>query len=204
MNDMRVEQIHVGPMQNFVYLLIDEKSMKAMVIDSGWETGPIVLAAARAGVKVEYVVATHGHFDHTETLRELATRLGAKLVAHEVSPTGPDIRVKDGDKLMLDGASVSVIYTPGHTQDSICLFDGENVFTGDTLFIGNCGRTDLPGGSTEQLFHSLHDILLKLPGKTVIYPGHDYGEVSSRTIEEEAKTNPTLLARSLKEFAGVE
>jgi hydroxyacylglutathione hydrolase len=204
MSRMIVRQIPVGPMQNFDYLLMDEESRDAMAIDSGWETGPVVRAAEKEGMKVRYVVATHGHFDHVETLRDLAQRLGAKLVVHEASELEADVRVKDGDALILGKVPVRVIHTPGHTPDSICLFDGEEVFTGDTLFIGNCGRTDLPGGSTAQLFHSLHDVLMALPPGTMVYPGHDYGEVPSRRLGEEAKVNPTLLAKSLKEFTGVE
>src|SRR5271154_888489 len=204
MSRMIVRQIPVGPMQNFDYLLMDEESRDAMAIDSGWETGPVVRAAEKEGMKVRYAVATHSHFDHVETLRDLAQRLGAKLVVHEASELEADVRVKDGDTLVLGKVPVRVIHTPGHTPDSICLFDGEEVFTGDTLFIGNCGRTDLPGGSTAQLFHSLHDVLMALPPRTMVYPGHDYGEVPSRRLGEEAKVNPTLLAKNLKEFTGVE
>jgi glyoxylase-like metal-dependent hydrolase (beta-lactamase superfamily II) len=191
-------------MQNFVYLLEDEKSKEAMAIDSGWETGPIVKAAEKEGMHVKYVVATHGHYDHVETLTELAHALGAKTVAHEASELKADVKVKDGDTLALGKTTVRVIHTPGHTPDSISLYDGENLFTGDTLFIGNCGRTDLPGGSPAQLFHSLHDVLSKLPPSTLVYPGHDYGDVPSRALGVEAKTNPTLLAKNLKEFTGVE
>ena len=129
---------------------------------------------------------------------------GAQTVAHESSELKTDLRVRGGDTLTLGRVLVSVIHTPGHTPDSICLYDGKNLFTGDTLFIGNCGRTDLPGGSTSELFHSLHTVLMALPEETMIYPGHDYGEVRSRMLDEEAKRNPTLLARSLREFGGVE
>lgn len=199
-----VRQIPVGPMKNLAYLVMDDASREAMAVDSGWETGPIVRAAKAEGMRVKFVVTTHGHFDHVETIRELADLLGAKIVAHERSEVPADLKVKDGDVLELGTERVRVVYTPGHTQDSICLFDGADLFTGDTLFIGNCGRTDLPGGSTEQLFESLHDVILKLPPATVIYPGHDYGDVPSRRLGEEARLNPTLLARNLAEFAGVE
>jgi hydroxyacylglutathione hydrolase len=191
-------------MENFVYLLMDKETKEAMAIDSGWETSPIVRAAETEGMKVKYVVATHGHFDHIATIPELAKKLGAKRVAHVESELESDVRVKDGDKLTLGKSSVQVIHTPGHTRDSICLFDGENVFTGDTLFIGNCGRTDLPGGSAKQMFHSLHDVIMRLPPDTVIYPGHDYGDVPSRRLSEEVKSNPTLMAKTMEEFAGVE
>ena len=191
-------------MKNFDYLLMDDSSREAVAIDSGWETSPVVKVAREDGMDVKYVIATHGHFDHVETLAELAGKLGAQTVAHESSELPTDIRVRGGDELKIGGTGVKVIHTPGHTRDSICLFDGKNVFTGDTLFIGNCGRTDLPGGSTSELFHSLHSVLMGLPRETVVYPGHDYGEVRSRTLGEEMQSNPTLLARNLKEFMGVE
>jgi hydroxyacylglutathione hydrolase len=199
-----VEQIRVGPMQNFQYLLMDEESREAMAIDSGWETLPIVEAARRAGMKVKYVVATHGHFDHSETLRALATELGdASVVVHESSEVDHDLEVRGNDVLKLGNAGVKVLHTPGHTVDSICLFDGADLFTGDTLFIGNCGRTDLPGGSAKALYESLHGVIMALPRETTIYPGHDYGEVPSRSLGEEVKRNPTLLAKNLEEFIGL-
>jgi hydroxyacylglutathione hydrolase len=200
---MIVRQMEVGTMQNFVYLLADRPGGEALVIDSGWETEPIINAAREVGVKVKFAVATHNHFDHTSTLRELAGALGAKLVAHERSPIDPDVSVKGGDVLMVGQNEVKVIYTPGHTADSICLYDGENLFTGDTLFIGNCGRTDLPGGSTKEMFSSLHDVILKLPPSTTIYPGHDYGDVPFRKLGEEAQSNPTLSTRTYAEFFGI-
>ncbi len=200
---MIVRQIRVGTMQNFVYLLADRPGGEALAIDSGWETGPIVSAAKEVGVKVKFVVGTHSHFDHVSTLRELARALGAKVVAHERAPIDHDVSVKGGDVLIVGRNEIKVIYTPGHTEDSICLYDGENLFTGDTLFIGNCGRTDLPGGSTEEMFRSLHDVILKLPPSTIIYPGHDYGDVPFRKLGEEAQSNPVLSARTYAEFLGV-
>ena len=198
-----VRQMRVGTMQNFVYLLADELIREAIAIDSGWETGPIVKQAANDGMHVKFAVATHNHFDHTSTLQELAGKLDAKVVAHENSPISHDLSVRDGDTLSIGDKSVRVVYTPGHTEDSICLYDGENLFTGDTLFIGNCGRTDLEGGSSEKMFRSLHDIILKLPAETTIYPGHDYGDVPFRKLGKEAGLNPTLSARSYSEFVGV-
>ena len=200
---MIVRQIGVGAMQNFVYLLADRPGGEALAIDSGWETGPIVNAVREVGVKVKFAVGTHNHFDHTSALRELAGKLGAKVVAHERSPIDHDVSVKGGDVLMVGQSKVKVIYTPGHTEDSICLYDGENLFTGDTLFIGNCGRTDLPGGSMEEMFRSLHDVILKLPPSTIIYPGHDYGDVRFRKLGEEAQSNPILLAKTFADFFSV-
>jgi len=194
----------VGTMQNFVYLLADRRGGEAIVIDSGWETEPIVDAVKELGAKVKFAVGTHNHFDHVSTLRELAETLGAKVVAHEHSFTDHAVSVKEGDVLAIGKNEVKVIYTPGHTPDSICLYDGGNLFTGDTLFIGNCGRTDLPGGSTKEMFRSLHDVILNLPPSTIIYPGHDYGDVPFRKLGEESQSNPTLSARTYAEFVGVQ
>lgn len=201
---MIVRQLAVGPMQNFVYLLAEESSREGLVVDSGWETEPILKAVAEERVKVRYAVATHNHFDHVASLQELAQALGAKVVAHANSPIPHNISVKGGDKLRIGSRYVDVIFTPGHSEDGICLYDGENLFTGDTLFIGNCGRTDLAGGSAEKLFYSLHNVILKLPPSTMIYPGHDYGEVPSRNLGKEAKLNPVLLAGRLDEFFDIE
>lgn len=200
---MIVRQMAVGTMQNFVYLLADRPGGEGLVVDSGWETRPILDAVKEAGVRVRFAVATHNHPDHTASLGDLAKALGAKVVAHERSPVDHDLAVKGGDVLRIGGAEVKVIYTPGHTRDSICLYDGRDLFTGDTLFIGNCGRTDLPGGSAEEMFRSLHDVILRLPPSTIVYPGHDYGDVPSRSLGEEALSNPTLSARSYGEFIGV-
>jgi glyoxylase-like metal-dependent hydrolase (beta-lactamase superfamily II) len=200
---MLVRQLEVGTMRNFVYLVAEKAGSEGLVVDSGWETEPIVGAVRDSKVKVKFAVATHHHFDHTSSLQELAGKLGAKVVAHERSTIGHDISVRDGDVLNLGESKVRIIYSPGHTEDSICLYDGEDLFTGDTLFIGNCGRTDLPGGSSEDLFRSLHEVILRLPPSTVIYPGHDYGDVPFRRLGEEVLSNPTLSARSFAEFSGV-
>ena len=201
---MIVRQIHVGPMANMVYLIMDEESREAIAVDSGWDIGPIVDEAVSNRMEVRHVVATHRHFDHVKTIPELARRLGASVAAHESSAVRSDLRLKDGDEIALGGTAVRVLHTPGHTEDSICLFDGKNLFTGDTLFMGNCGRTDLPGGSPELLFQSLRRLASSLPPETVVFPGHDYGSTPFGTLGQEMKTNPTLLARSVEEFLGVE
>jgi glyoxylase-like metal-dependent hydrolase (beta-lactamase superfamily II) len=195
---MIVKQIPVGTMANFVYLVVDEKTREAMVVDSGWETGPIEEAVRQTGAKVKYVVATHEHFDHVSSIPELASNLGAKVVAHENSPLECDVRVKDGDELMLGGNSIHVLFTPGHTEDSICLYDGKEVFTGDMLFVGTIGRFDRE--RAEAMYRSLHEVILGLPPKTVVYPGHDYGDARSRTLVEERITNPFLMTRDLRSF----
>ncbi len=193
-----VRQIRVGPMANFVYLAVDEKSREALVVDSGWETEPIVSAATELGAKVKFAVASHGHFDHTTTLRELAERTGAKLVAHQDSPLDCDVRVSDGTELKVGGSRMQVMHTPGHTEDSICLYDGRNVFTGDTLFVGTIGRFEK--ATSESMYNSLYEVLRRLPDSTILYPGHDYGDVPFRTLGEERKANAFLMASDLRGF----
>ena len=195
---MIVRQIPVGPMANFVYLVVEEKTKEALVVDSGWETKPIEEAASEAGAKVKFVVATHEHFDHVSTIPDLAERFGARVVAHENSPLRCDVRVTDGSEVRLGGRTVRVLHTPGHTEDSICLYDGREVFTGDTLFVGTIGKFDPE--RAEAIYNSLHGVILKLPGSTVLFPGHDYGEVKSRTLAEEKDSNPFLMTRDLRSF----
>jgi hydroxyacylglutathione hydrolase len=185
-------------MANFVYLVVEERSKEAMVVDSGWETRPIEDAVKEQGAKVKFAVATHEHFDHVTTLSELASKLDAKVVAHVNSPNECDMRVKDGDRLKLGGSTVKVMHTPGHTEDSICLYDGREVFTGDMLFVGTIGKFDRE--RAEAMYTSLNDVILKLPAPTVMYPGHDYGEVKFRTLGEEKASNPFLMTKDLRSF----
>ena len=197
-SELIVKQIPVGTMANFVYLLVEEGSKEALVVDSGWETRPIEEAVEAEGAKVKYAVATHEHFDHVSTLHELAVKLGAKVVAHSNSPIQCDLRVADGQELPLGGKSVKVLHTPGHTEDSICLYVEGAVFTGDTLFVGTIGRFD--HDRAQAIYDSLHRVILGLPASTMMYPGHDYGEVPSRSLGEEAASNPFLFARDLRSF----
>lgn len=195
---MLVRQLKVGTMANFVYLVADEHSKEALVVDSGWEIRPMEKAVAELGAKVKYVVATHEHFDHVSTVDELAGALGAAVVAHELSPVRCDVRVAHGSELSLGSAKVRVLYTPGHTEDSICLHDGKEVFTGDTLFVGTIGRFAAPNAT--EMFRSLYEVLLKLPEETEVYPGHDYGEVTHRTLREERRANPYLRSADVTGF----
>jgi len=187
-------------MQNFAYLVVDEETHEAMAVDSGWETEPIVKRASDEGMRVKYVCATHGHYDHVKTMGRLAAELGAVTVAFEGSEVNPKVRVHDADTLKLGANDVVVMHTPGHTEDSVCYYDGSHLLTGDTLFVDAWGRTDLPGGSAAKLFSSLHDVIMVLPTTTLVYPGHDYGEVPFRTLGEESQKNPALRARTVEEF----
>jgi glyoxylase-like metal-dependent hydrolase (beta-lactamase superfamily II) len=115
----------------------------------------------------------------------------AKMWGFTPSPPA-NMTVNDGDQIVVGDVSLEVIHTPGHTPGGICLFGNGNVFTGDTLFVGGIGRTDLPGASMSQFMHSINNRLLTLPGDTIVWPGHDYGMKPSSTIDYEKKTNPWL------------
>jgi len=192
-----VKQIPVGPMSNFVYVLTEPESREALVVDSGWEIEPILKSVEESRSKVKFVVSTHSHFDHVSSIDELAHELRARAVAHVNSPVERDLMVDDGDELKLGKRGVRVIHTPGHTEDSMCLYDGKNLFTGDTLFVGTIGK--FARESSKAMYESLN-LILKLPDSTIVFPGHDYGEVQFRVLGEEKLTNPFLLTRDLRSF----
>jgi glyoxylase-like metal-dependent hydrolase (beta-lactamase superfamily II) len=125
----------------------------------------------------------------------------ATIVAHKLSKTNADMAVDDGDRISVGNIQIRIIYTPGHTPDSICLLvDEKKLLTGDTLFVGECGRTDLPGGNSRVMYDSLFNKLMKLNDTVEVYPGHDYGSNPSSTIGDEKLSNYTLKPRNLTEF----
>jgi glyoxylase-like metal-dependent hydrolase (beta-lactamase superfamily II) len=186
---------------NFSYVLADEAAGEAVVVDSSYNVDEIVRVLKAENLHLKYVINTHGHYDHTDGNDELRSTFGAKIVAHKLSKAEHDMEVDDGDVIQVGAISIKVIYTPGHTPDGICLLvDGKILLTGDTLFVGECGRTDLPGGDPKSLYASFFDKLLKLDDAVVVYPGHDYGAKPSSTIGDERKYNYVLQPRSLGEF----
>ena len=186
---------------NFSYIIADEDIKEAAVVDSSFNSSEIIKILKTQMLILKYIVNTHGHSDHTAGNTELCSIFGAKLVAHKLSKLNPDVAVEDGDVLTVGGVSIKVIYTPGHTGDSICLLlDNKKLLTGDTLFVGECGRTDLPGGNSKSMYESLFKKLSKLNDSVEVYPGHDYGLRPSSTIGEEKKSNYTLQPRTLEDF----
>jgi hydroxyacylglutathione hydrolase len=152
-------------------------------------------------LKLKYIINTHGHSDHTAGNQELRSSFNAKIVAHKLSHVKADIKINDGDTIKIAKIQIKVIHTPGHTPDSISLLvNNQKLLTGDTLFVGECGRTDMPGGSSKSMYDSLFNKLLKLNDNIEVYPGHDYGPKPSSTIGEERRSNYTLEPRTLTEF----
>ncbi len=186
---------------NFSYIIADEDTKQAAVVDSSFNSDEIMKIVKTQKLRLEYVINTHGHSDHTAGNSELTSIFGAKVVAYKRSKIGHDVSVDDGDVLKVGKISVKIIYTPGHTTDSICLLiDNQKLLTGDTLFVGECGRTDSAGGNSKSMYESLFGKLTKLDDDVEVYPGHDYGVKTSSTIGEEKKSNYTLLPRNLKGF----
>ena len=198
---MIIRQIKVGIIDNFCYIVADEETLEAAVIDPSANGERILDEIKKLDLKVKYVINTHGHGDHTGANRDIVMATGARIAAHALCQRPFDIPLHDGIMLKLGKLDLKIIHTPGHTPDGICILaSSKALFTGDTLFVGECGRTDLPGSSAEALWHSFFDKLVKLPDDLMVLPGHDYGAKPFSTLGEEKKTNYTLKPRSLEEF----
>ncbi|MEM2926152.1 MAG: MBL fold metallo-hydrolase [Candidatus Bathyarchaeia archaeon] len=196
-------QIPVGNYRNFAYLLADEATRLCVIVDPGFGFDKILRFLEDHRLKVKYIIGTHSHPDHIFSCQKLASRTGAKVIMHKESRAYKDQTVEDGDVLRVGALKIRVLHTPGHTPDSICLLieDGKRkLLTGDTLFVGGCGRTDLQGGNPEELYDSLFEKILKLEDDVEIYPGHDYGDKPSSTIGMERYHNKILNLRSKGEF----
>ena len=200
MADVAVRQLPIGPMANFGYLLADPAAGVAAAIDPSFDGRSLEAEAERLGVRVAYVLLTHGHPDHVGDAERLARAAGAKVAAHRLARVRKDVELEDGTVLELGGVGVKVLHTPGHTPDSCCFLAGRALFTGDTLFVGECGRVDLPGSSVEAMHDSLLRVLRGLPDDLVVYPGHDYGRAPTSTMGAEKAGNYTLRPRTLEEF----
>ena len=198
---MKVKVMQVGPIGTNCYILEDNTTGKAAVIDPGDEAGRILKVLEEDKVEVEYILLTHGHYDHTTGVPELHRALPqAKIYIHKADANGAGSQLfplakqvegllyyDDGDKLTLGSLTIEVIHTPGHSKGSVTLKVGDVLFSGDTLFAGSCGRTDLAGGSYAEIMASLKR-LGRLEGDYHVCPGHDI----TSTLEQERRSNPFL------------
>jgi len=206
---MDIRQIKLSRMETFCYLVGDESTRQCALIDPAFDTDKILQMVKSAGYTAAYVINTHGHADHCAGNAAIIKATGAKLMIHEKdadrlkglvsgvfsaalggrpSPR-PDVVLKHQDIIAVGGIKLTVLHTPGHTPGGICLYTPGHVFTGDTLFVGAVGRTDLPGGSARTLLASIKENIYTLPGDTIVWPGHDYGKTPWSTVAAEKQIN---------------
>jgi hydroxyacylglutathione hydrolase len=191
---MIVIQLPVGYMQVFCYIIGCEKTRDAMVIDPGGDVEMVAERAKKENLNIKYIFNTHHHFDHTDGNGALKKLTGAKIVMHELEDNlvrgdaKADIRLKDEKEFKVGDIIFKIFHTPGHSPGGLCLYAQGHLFTGDTLFVGDSGRTDLAGGHRPTLGASIR-VLMKLPDDTTVWPGHDYGLTPNSTIGNEKRTN---------------
>ena len=194
-------QIATGGCQS--YLIGCDQTCAAALIDPELsQIDHYIALAARDGVRIRYLIDTHTHADHFSATRELARQLNVPVVMHHASPAPfVDMRIGDGEMIVVGRLRVQVTHTPGHTADSMCLQVEDRLFTGDTLLIGATGRTDLPSGNPEALYDSLFNRVLRMDPALKVCPAHDYKGRTHSTIAEEIASNPRLQARDREAFA---
>ncbi len=197
---MIFEQIAIGGCQSYI-VGCEEACVAALIDPEIRAIDRYQASAARDGLRIRYVIDTHTHADHFSAAHELGESLNIPIVMHRDSPAPfADLRLQDGDMLMVGNLRLQAIHTPGHTRDSMCLLAGDRLFTGDTLLIGATGRTDLPSGDPDALYDSLFGGILRLDPQLKIFPAHDYKQQGSSTIAEELANNPRLQKRDRSEF----
>lgn len=200
MSVARIKQISIGPMMNCAYLIGDDDSGLCAVVDSSWDASAIMEEAKSAGWKIDKILLTHTHFDHTNATEELVKSTGAlvyvnKAEASEIPKSIKTINADEGDIIEVGKLKIKCLHTPGHTPGSLCYLSDDALFTGDTLFVDGCGRVDLPGSNPKQMLQSLRRLSTLSPEIT-IYPGHDYGPSKTSTIGAQKKRNPYMNADS--------
>jgi glyoxylase-like metal-dependent hydrolase (beta-lactamase superfamily II) len=201
---MFVAQRIAGHMANFTYLVGDPATKRALIVDPSFDARVAVDVAHEEGYAVEAILDTHEHFDHCQQNPEAKRLTGAKVYAHRLAPVpAKDHDLEDGQLLKVGGLEVKVLHTPGHSPGSVCFIIGKHVFTGDTLFVGNIGRIDLPHSSPRDMYESLFQKVAKLDPELEVDPGHDYGASPTSTIGRELKENPYLQPARYEHWVGL-
>jgi len=217
------KQIQIGPMQNFAYLIGDATKREALVVDAAWDIPAIVRVAEQDGYTINKALVTHYHQDHLggdfqgykiPGAAELLETIKAKVYVNKAEApflnriaglsTSDIVQVEGGDTTNVGNIKVTFIHTPGHTPGSQCFLVENCLVAGDTLFIGSCGRVDLPGSNPEDMYYSLQT-LSKLTDETILYPGHNYAGQPSDTIAQQRRHNMYLhlSTKTLQEFMSV-
>jgi hydroxyacylglutathione hydrolase len=201
-----LKQLELGPMANYVYLIGDPNTRDVAVVDPAWDVDRIVDLAEEEGLTISKILITHSHFDHINGVEGLLHRTKAtvyvnKFEAEFMKAVRPElVQVDSGDTTRLGGVDITFLHTPGHTPGSQCFLVNERLISGDTLFIGGCGRCDLPGSNPEDMYYSLTQKLAKLDDRTLVFPGHNYAARPYSTIADEKRFNLYLQFESLQDF----
>ena len=194
----RIHALELGPMQNFIYLIEDVASRRCAVVDPAWDVPAIDELARKLELTISDILLTHSHHDHINGLSEMLARHDAQLhllkseyrfwEATEYSPT----LYTGGDTIELGESRIEVLHTPGHTPGSACYRLGNDLLTGDTLFVYGCGRCDLRGGDPETMYNTLKNLRDRLPAGTIVHPGHNYGDSKTTSMQQQAEGNPFM------------
>jgi glyoxylase-like metal-dependent hydrolase (beta-lactamase superfamily II) len=223
-SDLYFAQIPVGQMENLAYLIGSRRTREVLLVDPAWSVDALLDRAEADGMQPVGALVTHYHQDHVggeifgmhiEGVARLLERAPVPIFVNEHEAEGTrrvtgasesDLRrMSGGDAITLGEIRVKLIHTPGHTPGSQCFLVEEagapgRLVSGDTLFLGSCGRVDLPGSDPEAMYRSLNDTLKRLPDETVVYPGHRYSTDPHGTLGEEKRRNPFLRVVSLDQF----
>ena len=202
---MIFEQLFDTKSSTYTYIISSGKGREALIIDPVIEhSDEYIKILENLELKLVKVIDTHIHADHISGLNELNKRTNCTRIMGEKSKSEVvDIKLKDNENLNIENIELKAIYTPGHTDCSYCYLMNDRVFTGDTLLINGTGRTDFQNGSSYDAYDSLFNKLLKLPGKTLVFPAHDYNGKKNSTIENEKNNNPRLQVSSKEQYAEI-
>lgn len=212
-----LKQIQCGEMANYVYLIGDPASRQAAVVDPAWDVERVLQVARTDGYTISKVLITHTHQDHTggelfghsiPGVVELLEKLDVPVYVHKTEthilknvPASSKVPTENLQVIDLGGeVRITLLHTPGHTPGSQCFLVQDRLVSGDTLFIGACGRVDLPKSSPQDMYDSLVNKLMRLDDATILYPGHNYAPRPTSTIGEERRQNPYVQFASLHDF----
>ena len=217
-DELVIEQIQIGPMENFTYIVGSRETREVVIVDPAWDIDALLDRLDEQDYKLTGALVTHYHPDHcggsfgqnsVQGVAELLGKRPVKIYAHKLEADGVKkvtgisesdlVRVDSGDMLEIGDIEVEFLHTPGHTPGSQCFRIKKTLVSGDTLFVNGCGRVDLPGSDSEQMYHSLQK-LAALPGDTLLLPGHNYAEVPNAVMDDVKRVNVYMRIPNLESW----